>query len=639
MKKLFLLICLFAIALAGVACGGNGDGGDDGGDGSLTVQQIFAKFETVQINMENYEGSLNIVSAQENFSGQNKEQMNTDGYWPEKSIEYCGYNDNTGEYYNYLDRYAWIDVYSVSKVFSDGQIGYYEYGDTQGVLVDSHYGSYATKLGKFENRAWSRFYGNVIDGFNFNSYGECVSSLERYKTEQLAYYDSVSYTISATKEGTLYVIEAKITRQRDADEYNGASDEEITYKYIFSDTTFLKYEHVSETFGHNMDFTDTWYSYNKEVSDISTTFSEEDYDKIDKSIYNLPTRKVTRELKIYRDGANLTSYDVEFGTKLSDFVEGIHVSQKENTKGYNIYVDEENTKLLTDEVMSSYKNTSLYYVSIPQDDYATINTRYIYEKSSGERKIEKVISSIEMVTDYTFPDYPVYNKQYEIKNYYDGGKYYFEDIYVNGQKLDTIFTEVRSGNTYYVDVIHKQDLTPVTVNVYDNHTGKIWKTFDSYENGTLWSHIEHQIRYNVNYYGANLQYLRTAFTIENGASTDNIPLLKVDGGLNVYMSVSAVSVPANARNNMFRYDDLATSDEIDKVEVSNIQSGGYVIFVLDEYETFIIDGYEFKKDGVEGNVNGYDFHYVYDRTYKRLKVSLGGKTYEIQYKRVDGLTE
>ena len=30
MKKIFILICLFAIALAGVACGGNGDGGDGG---------------------------------------------------------------------------------------------------------------------------------------------------------------------------------------------------------------------------------------------------------------------------------------------------------------------------------------------------------------------------------------------------------------------------------------------------------------------------------------------------------------------------------------------------------------------------------------------------------------------------------
>lgn len=633
MKKLFLLICLFAIALAGVACGGNGDG-DDGG--SLTVQQIFSKFETVQINMENYDGTLSIQSKNEYFSGQNKEQMNTDGYWCESSTEYLGYDSQTGEYYNYVDRYAWIDVYKVGKVFPDGQIGHYEYGDTQGVLIDNNYGSYVIKEGRFENRQLSCYYGYPNNGFNLNSYTECVSALESYKTSQLESYDSVSYSLSAKKEGELYVIELKINQERDADVYNGADREERIYKYTFSDTLFLKAECLVESFGHNYDNTDTWYHYEKKVSDITTTFSQENYQKIDTSSLSLPDRKITQELTIYRDGAKFTAYDVEFGMKLSDFAEQIHVAQKDNTKGYNIYVDADNTKLLTDEVMSSSKKMSLYYVSIPNDDYATINTRYIYEKSSGERKVEKVISTIELVTDYTFPEYPAYHKYYEIKNTYDGAKYYFEDIYVNGQKLDTIFYEVRSGNTYYVDVIHKQDLTPVTVNVYDNYTGKIWKTFTNYENGTLWSHVEHQIIYNDSYYGANLQHLSTTFTLENGANTDNQPLLQVDGGLNVYMSVNAISVPASSRNNMFRYDDLLTSQEVDKVEVRNVESGGYVIFHLGEYDTFIIDGYEFKKDGVEGNVGGYDFHYVYDRTNSRLKVSLGGKTYNIQYERNDG---
>ena len=637
MKKLFLLICLFAIALAGVACGGNGDGGDDG---SLTVQQIFSKFETVQINMENYEGSLSIVTNHQNFSGQNKEQMNTDGYWCEGSTEYVGYDKDTGAYYEYSDRYAWIDVYKVNKIFSDGKIGYYEYGNTDGVLVDSKYGLYEVKKGRFEDREYSNYYGYLLSqDVNFLSYKECIDSFESYKTTQLEYYDSIDYTISAKQEGGLYFIEATIARYKDADEYNGSADEEITFKYTFNDTMFLKYEYVSENSGHSFDNTDTWYSYESRVSDIATTFSNEKYESIDKSIYNEPYRKITQELAIYRDGAIFTTYDVEFGTKLSEFIEGIHISQKENTKGYKVYVDEDNTKLLSDEEMSSYKKEKLYYVSIPDDDYATINTRYIYEKSSGERKVEKVISTIEMVTDYTFPDYPAYNKQYEIKNSYDGAKYYFEDVYVNGQKLDTIFTEILSGNTYYIDVIHKQDATPVSVNVYDNYTGKIWKTFTNYENGTLLSHIQHQIVYNQSYYGANLLYLNTSFSTSNGASIDNQSLLKVDGNMDIYMTVRSISTPVSARNNMFRYDDLSTSEEIDEVLISSMQSGEYAIFYMGDYDTFIINGYEFRKNGVLGNIAGYDFHYVYDSAYNRLKVSLGGMTYNIQYKKVDGFTE
>ncbi len=635
MKKRFLsfilAICLSMPCFALVGCnkGGNPDGEDSGQD--LNVQQVFSKFETVQDCMVEYNGSLCVDKVTQSFYGETKEQMNTPGYWCETNTGGIGYNKSTGEFYSY-DMYSGnIWPICVSKMFDGNKLGYFGL-EGEGVLVDKVFGSYIIKKGLFvpyeDNEYGTTIFRNSIlnsDNYNFTSYQACIKAFEQYKSGNLDYYDVFTYTVDGKKQDKNYIIEANLIAEHFEDESNSALKQEVTFRYTFNDSFLLKFEEIIDRYSDCYHYENTTYTFEKR-------FSQQAYERVDTSSYELPNNKITQTLEIYRDCVPGLQWDMEYGTLISDYVDAVSV--KANTKGYTAYIDAEHTIPLTNEVTKSYKPTKVYLLSTPEDDYANVITRYIYEKASGEREYEYVTSSIDCIVDYTFPDDPLKLKSYDFyeKVIHTQSEFYHEEFYVNGQKRDDLVYNVWESGIYYFDLVHKQDTTPAVVNIYDSATDKIWKSYTYYENGTLWSHIKEEILANENYYRMSFDTVSVNF-FQNGTNITNYEYIYVKNGqLDVKMSISAESY-----SNLYKYVNLNNDSVVARVLIYDVSYDETKDFNLNDFETLIVNGLEFRVDGVAGNLDNITSDFTYNESAESLSIKLTGGTFNIKFKLKDGV--
>ena len=630
MKKKFLsfvlVIFLSIPCFSLVGCNNNGDGEQD-----LNVQQAFSKFETVQDCMAGYNGSLCVDKVTQSFFGDNKEQMNTPGYWCETYAGGMGYNKNTGEFYSYEGYHGGVWLNYISKMFDDNQLGFFE--SEEGVLVDKAFGSHIIKKGLFvpyaDNELGQTLFKNSIldnSDYNFTSYRACIKAFEQYKSENLDEYDIITYSVNAKKKNKNYIIEANIVVENFEDGYSGVIKREETYRYTFNDSFLLKFETTRERYSDSYDYENTTYTFEKR-------FSQEDYEKIDTSSYDLPRNKITQTLEIYRDCVPGLQWDMEYGTLISDYVD--EVSAKANTKGYTAYIDAEHTIPLTNQVTKSYEPTNVYLLSIPEDDYAVAITRYIYEKTNGEREYEYVTSSVDCIVDYSIPDEPGVFKRYEFyeKVVHTQSEFYHEEFYVNGQ-LDDLQYDVRESGVYYFDLVHKQDTTPTVVNIYDSTTDKIWKSYTYYENGTLWSHIKEEIFANENYYRMSFDTVSVNF-FQNGTNITNYEYLYVENGqLNIKMSITAESL-----SNLYKYVDLTDDSVVDRIYIYDISYEETKDFNLGDFETLIVNGLEFRVNGVVGNLDNITSEFIYNESAESLSIELTGGTFNIKFKLKDGISK
>ncbi|MBE7073500.1 MAG: hypothetical protein E7379_00130 [Clostridiales bacterium] len=625
-KYLLASIFLIPLSLSFVACGNNGS--PDGNNNSQ-IEQTFKIFESVQNHMESYSGSLSITHKNESFSGPSKELMNTDGYWCESSTYYLSHNNTTGEFFELLDRWEFFEPIYFSKNFNGQCIGFFPQGDSS-CLVEKEFGLHKIK----QNILSKGDFGGTIfaDGINydFSDYVSCKNFFEQQKSIDLSNENitEASYSLTTSNEDGNYIIEATYTTQ-ESNEFS-ESQKITNYKFTFSNSFLISFDTTAESFDKFKPSNESWYQYSKSTYTFDNTFNQTQYQRIDTSDCNIPTTKYKQTINLYRDNVFFGSYIEEYGSLISDY---ISVPAKEHSTGYKAYLDENHTILVSNQTIPSYKSTDVYLVSQPAKDYSTIIRKYIYEKTDGKRIVEDVVPTIEKITDYTFPEYPIEYKTYEAERFYKDGKYYYEQAYVNGQEVEYFF-ELRSNSVNVIEYVHKQDTTPITINIYDSATNKIWKTYSHFEKGTMWSYIAKETIQNANYnnyYGVSLVELAASFytseTLTNKISENTI----VDSNLNVYINV-LTAMGSNA--NLLKYVDL-TSGELTRISLSSWDNNknSYYYFDLNEYNTFIIDDSEFKINGVvtATNITLQYWKYEFNQTTNVLKLYRTGGCFVIKY--------
>ena len=619
------------MALIIPACGSqdNSDGGNNPAQQAST-EQAFKTFNTALDNLIDYEGNLTIKREGVAFSGENKDQMNTPGHWVSTDSTIKSYDSNTGHLFT-TDPY-WNGVYtsSVSKSF-DGEIGYFDLQDDgfayDYYLVDKTYGSYKIKEGIVSSDKYE--YSIFNDGVGtFLTYDICIYNFEQIKANELLSLETISadYAVSSKTQNGFNVIEATYCAKSE----NEYSQRQFTYTYTitFTNDFVVSFQKASEEINSSKEDDSTYYNYFAQNYSFSKEFLQAEYDAIDSSALSKPIQRITQEIHLFVDDKAVGVYTEPFGTSLEDYIN--NKTPKDNSTGYKVYLDENHTIPYTGQTSFSYKTTSLYLISQPVADHATIITRFIYEKKSGERKIDNTSSAIVEAVDYTFPDDPWDGTFQTIATTFSGARFAYDELYINGEKQADSYLYsfiAMPGEIYYNDRIHKQkDL--VSINLYDSLTGQLWTTVNAFEEGTYWEYVQYQLKsgLGLRYHGLELGGLRLTGVKDTPTGTALDKSYTINDGDNIYVTVR----PETTGTNMVVSLDL---------ETNSIQAATYpynasntITFYLRDYETLIINNCEIKTDGKVADMVNSDGKFTYDIKNQKVLINLRGGVVVIKYK-------
>jgi len=181
---------LLAFSIAGCGPKDNGDNGNNGGNSGgqqqeMNVEQAFSKFETVYDNMSNYENSLTINILSSNFSGERKDQMNTDGYWLETLTNILSYDHNSGNFFSIDERWEYSRINYVSKLFDDDNIGHFvlleDNSIQESLLVDKLYGAYKIKDNIFPNNKYDYSIFNEREKYSLLTHSAAIEAFQKAK--------------------------------------------------------------------------------------------------------------------------------------------------------------------------------------------------------------------------------------------------------------------------------------------------------------------------------------------------------------------------------------------------------------------------------------------------------------------------